>query len=193
MVAVVGAGALLALAGCAQSDAGPAPASTPTFVPGYAEPAAELFAPLTGLPAGRYTVRYTDSTGTYLDQCYDDVVAAQSIEPTCDSTKVPAAEVVTVAANATKTLDDQQLHHAGTYLAGTVVNGANAPLKGEATQELDELCRSRDRDGTRVARFNPVDADTVLLFIAVLSGEFAITGFRNRDLRPQVAALLGRV
>ena len=46
---------------------------------------------------------------------------------------------------------------------------ANAPLKGEATQELDELCRSRDRDGTRVARFNPVDVDTVLLFIAVLS------------------------
>ena len=44
---------------------------------------------------------------------------------------------------------------------------ANAPLKGEATQELDELCRSRNRDGTRVARFNPVDAHTVLLFIAV--------------------------
>ena len=46
---------------------------------------------------------------------------------------------------------------------------ANAPLKGEATQELDELCRSRDRDGTRVPRFNPVDAHTVRLFIAVLS------------------------
>ena len=63
---------------------------------------------------------------------------------------------------------------------------ANAPLTGEATQELDELCRSRDRDGTRVARFNPVDADTVLLFIAVLSGEFAITGFRNRDLQAKL-------
>ena len=55
-----------------------------------------------------------------------------------------------------------------------VAEGANrrlidalAPLKGEATQELDELCRSRDRDGTRVARFNPIDAQT--LFIAVLS------------------------
>src|SRR3954471_24929954 len=44
---------------------------------------------------------------------------------------------------------------------------ANAPLTGAATQELDELCRSRDR--TRVAHFNPVDAPTVLLFIAVLS------------------------
>src|SRR3954471_9706212 len=61
---------------------------------------------------------------------------------------------------------------------------ANAPLKGAATQELDELCRSRD--GTRVACFNPVDAQTVLLFIAVLSGEFAITGFRNRDLQAKL-------
>ena len=63
---------------------------------------------------------------------------------------------------------------------------ANAPLTGAATQELDELCRSRDRDGTRVARFNPVDAHTVVLFIAVLSGEFAITGFRNRDLQAKL-------
>src|SRR3954465_6406632 len=43
---------------------------------------------------------------------------------------------------------------------------ATAPLTGAATQELDELCRGRD--GTRVARFNPIDAQTVLLFIAVL-------------------------
>ena len=63
---------------------------------------------------------------------------------------------------------------------------ATAPITGAATQELDELCRSRDRDGTRVTRFNPVDAHTVLLFIAVLSGEFAITGFRNRDLQAKL-------
>lgn len=83
-----------------------------------------------GLPAGDYTVRYTDATGTYLDQCYDDVVAAQSIDPTCDSDEVPAAEVVTVTATETTTLDDQQLHHAATSLSGTVTNGANAPLSG---------------------------------------------------------------
>jgi hypothetical protein len=63
---------------------------------------------------------------------------------------------------------------------------ANAPLTGEATAELDELCRSRNHDGTRVPRFNPVDAHTVLLFIAVLSGEFAISGFRNRDLQAKL-------
>ena len=57
-----------------------------------------------------------------------------------------------------------------------VADGANrrlidalAPLTGAATQELDELCRGRDWDGTRVARFYPIDALTVLLFIAVLS------------------------
>src|SRR5689334_22452036 len=32
---------------------------------------------------------------------------------------------------------------------------ATAPLTGEATQELDKLCRSRDHGATRVARFNP--------------------------------------
>src|SRR3954454_24681271 len=65
---------------------------------------------------------------------------------------------------------------------------ANAPLTGEATQELDELCRSRGRThgATRVPRFNPVEAPTVRLFIAVLSGAFAITGFRNRDLQAQL-------
>lgn len=83
-----------------------------------------------GLPAGQYTVRYADASGTYIDQCYDDVVAAQSIEPTCASAEVPAAEVVTVTANETKTLNDQQLHNAGVHISGTVTNGANAPLKG---------------------------------------------------------------
>jgi hypothetical protein len=63
---------------------------------------------------------------------------------------------------------------------------ATAPLTGEATAELDELCRSRLHGGTRVPRFNPVDAQTVMLFIAVLSGEFALTGFRNRDLQAKL-------
>src|SRR3954469_11855999 len=63
---------------------------------------------------------------------------------------------------------------------------ANAPLTGEATQELDALCRGRTHGATRVPRFNPVEAPTVRLFIAVLSGAFAITGFRNRDLQAQL-------
>ncbi len=63
---------------------------------------------------------------------------------------------------------------------------ASAPLTGAATQERAELCRSRNQGGTWVARFNPVDAHTVLLFSAVLSGEFAIIGLRNRDLQAKL-------
>ena len=57
------------------------------------------------------------------------------------------------------------------------------PLTGEATPELDALCRSGTATGTRVAAFNPIHPDTVNLFAAVLSGDFTINGFRNRDLQ----------
>lgn len=60
---------------------------------------------------------------------------------------------------------------------------ARVPLKGEATSELDALCRPATATGTRVAAFNPVHPDTADLFAAVLSGDFAINGFRNRDLQ----------
>src|SRR5690349_7031859 len=63
---------------------------------------------------------------------------------------------------------------------------AHAPLTGEATQELDELCRGRTHGGSRVPRFNPVEVPTVRLFSAVLSGAFAIAGFRNRDLQAKL-------
>jgi hypothetical protein len=82
-----------------------------------------------GLPPGKYTVRYTDTSGTYLDQCYDAVLATQGSQPTCDSAEVPAATVVTVAARATSTLDDQQLEHAGGQVSGTVTSTAGGPLK----------------------------------------------------------------
>ncbi|MGA8054435.1 MAG: hypothetical protein WCA12_11370 [Burkholderiales bacterium] len=60
---------------------------------------------------------------------------------------------------------------------------ARVPLKGEATSELDALCRPATATGTRVAAFNPVHPDTADLFAAVLSGDFVINGFRNRDLQ----------
>ena len=55
--------------------------------------------------------------------------------------------------------------------------------KGEAVRELDRLCRSRVHRGTRYARFNPIAADDCALFQAVLHGDHAIHGFRNRDLQ----------
>jgi hypothetical protein len=60
---------------------------------------------------------------------------------------------------------------------------ARVAFTGEATRELDALCRPGTQTATRVAAFNPVHPDTVDLFAAVLSGDFAINGFRNRDLQ----------
>src|SRR4051812_985565 len=60
---------------------------------------------------------------------------------------------------------------------------ARVPLTGEATVELDALCRPGTATGTRVAAFNAIHPDTAELFAAVLSGDFTINGFRNRDLQ----------
>jgi hypothetical protein len=60
---------------------------------------------------------------------------------------------------------------------------ARVPLTGEATPELDALCRPGTATRTRVAAFNPIHPDTANLFAAVLSGDFTINGFRNRDLQ----------
>ena len=61
---------------------------------------------------------------------------------------------------------------------------ARAPLTGEAVAELDALCLpTASVTGSRAAAFNPVALATVALFAAVLSGDFAINGFRNRDLQ----------
>lgn len=58
--------------------------------------------------------------------------------------------------------------------------------KGEAVRELDRLCRPRVVRGTRYARFQPVDRNDCALFEAVLAGDHAIRGFRNRDLQARL-------
>ncbi|MBF0434626.1 MAG: hypothetical protein HQL77_04555 [Magnetococcales bacterium] len=63
---------------------------------------------------------------------------------------------------------------------------ADAQLTGKATEELDKLCQPRVVNGQRVPRFNPVDPSTVHLFQSVLSGDFTINGFRNRDLQSKL-------
>jgi hypothetical protein len=59
---------------------------------------------------------------------------------------------------------------------------AQAKPKGKAIEELDRLCHSRTVKHRRYARFNPVAAEDATLFTAVLTGEHAINGFRNRDI-----------
>ena len=57
-----------------------------------------------------------------------------------------------------------------------------APLHGKALATLDALCRPRTKAGRRFARLHPIEPADATLFAAVLAGEHAIAGFRNRDL-----------
>jgi hypothetical protein len=59
---------------------------------------------------------------------------------------------------------------------------ANVDLKGEAIQELDDLCRSHTKNGKRYAKFNPVANADTRIFAAAIAGHHLINGFRNGDL-----------
>jgi hypothetical protein len=59
---------------------------------------------------------------------------------------------------------------------------ALAKLKSKAIPHLDDLCRSHTQNGKRYARFCPLQDADRNLFASVLSGEFVLNGFRNRDL-----------
>lgn len=50
-------------------------------------------------------------------------------------------------------------------------------------QSLAQLCRPVTKDGVRTRALRPFDADDMNLLEAVGRGEFAINGFRNRDMR----------
>ena len=74
-------------------------------------------------------------------------------------------------------------HAANARLIDALVN---APLQGSAIDELDRLSRSQSKDGRRVAGFSPVSKENIELFKALLSGEFALNGFRNADLQSKI-------
>ena len=59
---------------------------------------------------------------------------------------------------------------------------AHAKPKGEAIKTLDDLCRSKIKQGRRVARLEPLSRKDAEIFTAVLKGDHLVNGFRNRDL-----------
>jgi len=63
---------------------------------------------------------------------------------------------------------------------------AQAQPKGKAMAELDRLCHPHTENGQRYARFNPVTAEDSALFAAVLAGEHALNGFRNKHLQARL-------
>lgn len=68
----------------------------------------------------------------------------------------------------------------------------NALAAAEATTPLGQLaarvCRPVQWEGRRVRALNPLAPDDAKLLAAICRGEFAINGFRNRDLRPLLFA-----
>jgi hypothetical protein len=54
--------------------------------------------------------------------------------------------------------------------------------KSRAVQALDDLCRPHTSGGKHVPRLQPIGPSDCTVFQAVLHGEHAINGFRNRDL-----------
>jgi hypothetical protein len=63
---------------------------------------------------------------------------------------------------------------------------AHVHPKGKAVAELDRLCQPRTVRGTRYARFNPITREDSTLFLAVLAGDHAVRGFRNRDVQARL-------
>lgn len=60
---------------------------------------------------------------------------------------------------------------------------AYAQPTGKAIAELEGLCHPKTNQGKRYARFNPVTQADCGLFSAVLAGEHALNGFRNKNLQ----------
>jgi hypothetical protein len=67
------------------------------------------------------------------------------------------------------------------YLDALGAVSAKAP-RSRAVQKLDELCQPHTRDGRHVPRLQPIGRDDCAVFQAVLHGEHAIRGFRNKDI-----------
>jgi hypothetical protein len=65
---------------------------------------------------------------------------------------------------------------------------ALAAVKVQRTlaEEAVEVCRAIKRDGQRYRGLNPLGAEDAELLRAVNRGEFAINGFRNRDIRQRL-------
>ena len=55
-----------------------------------------------------------------------------------------------------------------------------------AFQQLDQLAKPVRVRGRALRGFNPIDLEDLNVFRAVLRGEHAILGFRNRDIRRQL-------
>ena len=67
----------------------------------------------------------------------------------------------------------------GRYLGGLSVVGRTTP----SHQVLDQVSERVKKDGQAYRALRPVSCEDAALFAAVLQGEYAVSGFRNRDVQ----------
>ena len=67
------------------------------------------------------------------------------------------------------------------YLDALGAVSATVP-RSRAIQKLDDLCQPHTQGGRHVPRLQPIGPDDCAVFQAVLHGEHAISGFRNKDV-----------
>lgn len=54
--------------------------------------------------------------------------------------------------------------------------------RGKVLEHIDNLCRTKTRDGQRFAKLQPLSKTNCQIFKAILSGRHSINGFRNGDI-----------
>lgn len=94
-----------------------------------------------GIPAGDYTIQYIDGTySTYLNQCYNDVVAQRRDALPC----AKHGNQIAVKGGANTAIKDQQLNHIGGRFQGTVTDTSSKPLKNITVTPIPVGLKSTD-------------------------------------------------
>ena len=111
-----------------------------TTILSYADtlkPAADGTFTARGLPAGTYGISFTDTSKTYLGQCYDNVLPADPGEQ-CYPDETPGATLTKIAGGATRTLKAQVLSHEANHITGTVTDTSGHPVPGVRIQAVPD-------------------------------------------------------
>jgi hypothetical protein len=86
---------------------------------------------LVGVPAGTHFLQFSDDSGKYLDQCYDNVPAKYTDHSyaDCYSDVTPEATTFTVGSGQDVTLNPQTMSHPAARVSGTVTDTSGNPIK----------------------------------------------------------------
>ena len=83
-----------------------------------------------GMQAGTFELRYTDPSGDYLDQCYDNVLVDLRFEFGCETDADPGGTAVTVTDGANTTVKAQVLSRKAAHISGRITDTKNRVITG---------------------------------------------------------------